>query len=123
MVIISYFIFPTVRLLFFYFFFFLMIRLPPRSTRTDTLFPYTTLCRSALDARPPRGSGAVVRRRGAHRADALARSGQPAGAAAGLARGRPREAGRSGRRVGQGAAKLALSGHHGPCRSKIKTRC
>src|SRR3546814_4807929 len=23
-----------------------MIRLPPRSTRTDTLFPYTTLCRS-----------------------------------------------------------------------------
>src|SRR3546814_19488801 len=28
------------------FFFFLMIRRPPRSTRTDTLFPYTTLCRS-----------------------------------------------------------------------------
>src|SRR3546814_13246484 len=27
-------------------FFFLMIRRPPRSTRTDTLFPYTTLCRS-----------------------------------------------------------------------------
>src|SRR3546814_1358614 len=26
--------------------FFLMIRRPPRSTRTDTLFPYTTLCRS-----------------------------------------------------------------------------
>src|SRR3546814_10821170 len=24
-----------------------MIRRPPRSTRTDTLFPYTTLCRSA----------------------------------------------------------------------------
>src|SRR3546814_13257031 len=30
-------------------FFFLMIRRPPRSTRTDTLFPYTTLFRS----RPP----------------------------------------------------------------------
>src|SRR3546814_16034113 len=30
-------------------FFFLMIRRPPRSTRTDTLFPYTTLFRSALD--------------------------------------------------------------------------
>src|SRR3546814_18948338 len=29
------------------FFFFLMIRRPPRSTRTDTLFPYTTLFRSA----------------------------------------------------------------------------
>src|SRR3546814_13348773 len=31
--------------LFICFFFFLMIRLPPRSTRTDTLFPYTTLFR------------------------------------------------------------------------------
>src|SRR3546814_18407471 len=28
-------------------FLFLMIRRPPRSTRTDTLFPYTTLFRSA----------------------------------------------------------------------------
>src|SRR3546814_15839908 len=27
-------------------FFFLMVRRPPRSTRTDTLFPYTTLFRS-----------------------------------------------------------------------------
>src|SRR3546814_3658231 len=33
------------------FFFFLMIRRPPRSTRTDTLFPYTTLFRSAVNAR------------------------------------------------------------------------
>src|SRR3546814_4983366 len=31
--------------------FFLMIRRPPRSTRTDTLFPYTTLFRSALPDR------------------------------------------------------------------------
>src|SRR3546814_12425704 len=31
-------------------FFFLMIRRPPRSTRTDTLFPYTTLFRSDLSA-------------------------------------------------------------------------
>src|SRR3546814_13752808 len=29
--------------------FFLMIRRPPRSTRTDTLFPYTTLFRSWLN--------------------------------------------------------------------------
>src|SRR3546814_2162723 len=29
--------------------FFLMIRLPPRSTRTDTLFPYTTLFRSFVE--------------------------------------------------------------------------
>src|SRR3546814_2766755 len=31
--------------------FFLMIRRPPRSTRTDTLFPYTTLFRSVDRAR------------------------------------------------------------------------
>src|SRR3546814_17243469 len=33
------------------FVFFLMIRRPPRSTRTDTLFPYTTLFRSRTDRR------------------------------------------------------------------------
>src|SRR3546814_13211142 len=33
-----------------YVFFFLMIRRPPRSTRTDTLFPYTTLFRSFSSA-------------------------------------------------------------------------
>src|SRR3546814_17549742 len=37
-----------------YFFFFLMIRRPPRSTRTDTLFPYTTLFRSADRVKPER---------------------------------------------------------------------
>src|SRR3546814_18241224 len=31
-------------------FFFVMIRRPPRSTRTDTLFPYTTLFRSGVGA-------------------------------------------------------------------------
>src|SRR3546814_8467189 len=40
---------------FFAFFFFLMIRRPPRSTRTDTLFPYTTLFRS-WSAAPDRRS-------------------------------------------------------------------
>src|SRR3546814_10297381 len=30
-----------------------MIRRPPRSTRTDTLFPFTTLFRSALDLEQP----------------------------------------------------------------------
>src|SRR3546814_11451388 len=34
-----------------YYFFFLMIRRPPRPTRTATLFPYTTLFRSADAAR------------------------------------------------------------------------
>src|SRR3546814_20879660 len=33
-------------------FFFLMIRRPPRSTRTDTLFPYTTLFRSKRHCLP-----------------------------------------------------------------------
>src|SRR3546814_20029062 len=41
------------------FFFFLMIRRPPRSTRTDTLFPYTTLFRSAPRCCPsPDNAGA-----------------------------------------------------------------
>src|SRR3546814_20648497 len=34
-------------------YFFLMIRRPPRSTRTDTLFPYTTLFRSEEDSAEP----------------------------------------------------------------------
>src|SRR3546814_14255437 len=51
-------------------FFFLMIRRPPRSTRTDTLFPYTTLFRSSnsmtekVAHRPPRR---VDRRLAEHR--------------------------------------------------------
>src|SRR3546814_11579521 len=44
-----------------------MIRRPPRSTRTDTLFPYTTLFRSVRSGRPkgnyfsPRGYGETGR--------------------------------------------------------------
>src|SRR3546814_7971049 len=52
-------------------FFFLMIRRPPRSTRTYTLFPYTTLFRSdarhqnlsAGAERPVRSRSAIPRRR------------------------------------------------------------
>src|SRR3546814_20249165 len=44
-----YYIFPI-----YIFFFFLMIRRPPRSTRTDTLFPYTTLFRSQMHLLPPK---------------------------------------------------------------------
>src|SRR3546814_8953320 len=43
--------------------FFLMRRRPPRSTRTDTLFPYTTLFRS----RDRRNDCAIFRWRGARR--------------------------------------------------------
>src|SRR3546814_20957462 len=42
-----------------------MIRRPPRSTRTDTLLPYTTLCRSALVRRDRRTAGGAARREGA----------------------------------------------------------
>src|SRR3546814_7796156 len=42
------------------FVFFLMIRRPPRSTRTDTLFPYTTLFRAPY--RGGRGPGGDRRR-------------------------------------------------------------
>src|SRR3546814_20917964 len=41
-------------------FFFLMIRRPPRSTRTDTLFPYTTLFRSIAKLRAARALWARV---------------------------------------------------------------
>src|SRR3546814_7124980 len=41
-----------------------MIRRPPRSTRTDTLFPYTTLFRSreAVHDNPRRGGDGIARR-------------------------------------------------------------
>src|SRR3546814_1609338 len=38
-----------------------MIRRPPRSTRTDTLFPYTTLFRSARRQAPGRLAGVLDR--------------------------------------------------------------
>src|SRR3546814_13593572 len=40
-------------------FFFLMIRRPPRSTRTDTLFPYTTLFRSVAGLAAARKRGRI----------------------------------------------------------------
>src|SRR3546814_3986588 len=39
-----------------------MIRRPPRATRTDTLFPYTTLCRSQTPAAQGRESPAPCAR-------------------------------------------------------------
>src|SRR3546814_8828901 len=39
-----------------------MIRRPPRSTRTDTLFPYTTLFRSRSRTRGDRPAGCVAPR-------------------------------------------------------------
>src|SRR3546814_1257306 len=78
-----------------------MIRRPPRSTRTDTLFPYTTLFRSAgavlADAAegPGRGArrpGAVGgSRNGAGAAGLCRRSAEPGGSGEGMARERSEE--------------------------------
>src|SRR3546814_996901 len=59
------FFFLTIFFLFLHFyalflFFFLMFRPPPISTRTDTLFPYTTLFRSSLGLVCESGSGKGV---------------------------------------------------------------
>src|SRR3546814_12446893 len=54
-------------------FFFLMIRRPPRSTRTDTLFPYTTLVRSAIRRRRNRRASRWRLNEGGHRPRAAAR--------------------------------------------------
>src|SRR6056297_4074024 len=71
--------------------FFLRIRRPPRSTRTDTLFPYTTLFRSALVARPGPGPP----QRGREGDAAIVRSACGAGLAGAPADGRPRRQPRS----------------------------
>src|SRR3546814_15812442 len=65
------------------FFFFLMIRRPPRSTRTDTLFPYTTLFRS-----PPQDRQRIDLRRREH-ADHLHRSAARGGGDRPAERSRP----------------------------------
>src|SRR3546814_9320785 len=52
-----------------------MIQRPPRSTRTDTLFPYTTLFRSSLLAR---GRDAGMRYRKGHRPGDVQAVRQPA---------------------------------------------
>src|SRR3546814_2086946 len=55
------------------FFFFLMILRPPRSTRTYTLFPYTTLFRSPASAAHV-GRGFRLRRQCADRDELLCRA-------------------------------------------------
>src|SRR3546814_18705110 len=82
------------------FFFFLMIRRPPRSTRTDTLFPYTTLFRSA---------GLAAGRRPFRPGAALRLVGNAA---------RPRRHGRGGATLPAGR----LSGHEDPLPSRRRAR-
>src|SRR3546814_7180728 len=91
-----------------------MIRRPPRSTRTDTLFPYTTLFRSVR--RPAGGGGQHPRHRAALRLLPRGRQPHPAalcdrrraqreGGAARAVGSRPRGApGQAGLRRGHGPA-------------------
>src|SRR3546814_6509728 len=66
-----------------------MRRRPPRSTRTDTLFPYTTLFRSALQPLPPYDRAEELHGGAGHRAEAAEGGGRGACARA-AQHGRPR---------------------------------
>src|SRR3546814_5754567 len=77
------------------YFFFLMIRRPPRSTRTDTLFPYTTLFRSPAGAQHQYGRGiGAFRLDGAFRRHRRPDVQRQDACRLRLAAGRPRPAGR-----------------------------
>src|SRR3546814_13514657 len=82
-------------------FFFLMIRRPPRSTRTDTLFPYTTLFRSA---RAPAGARGSRRRLWRARIELRPRIYHPLALRPAADGDRPRSGGQGGDRVGGRAA-------------------
>src|SRR3546814_12568907 len=123
-------------------FFFLMLRRPPRSTRTDTLFPYTTLFRSHRDRTDPeygRGEGAadrecgavaaVTQRAGAERRDLARAHGRcRRGGAAGPRRawaGVPSEHGAGTQECVRGAAgggEDASPGADQPCSLRRRTR-
>src|SRR3546814_8585020 len=88
--------------------FVLMIRRPPRSTRTDTLFPYTTLfrgCGGRRSPRPRRRGARAGQTRRARRPDARSDVGRAAPARRACAQ--PRDA-------AQGSA---------PRRTALGTRC
>src|SRR3546814_12546836 len=51
-----------------------MIARPPRSTRTDTLFPYTTLFRSPKESADRRGQRTALESRSRRRQNSMTRS-------------------------------------------------
>src|SRR3546814_3426427 len=65
-----------------------MIRRPPRATRTDTLFPYTTLFRSCRGRRGRACAASRQRRRGNALIMAVIEALQPLGERSGLGRDR-----------------------------------
>src|SRR3546814_20230927 len=118
-----------IRLVLFSLFFFLMIRRPPRSTRTDTLFPYTTLFRSpaapsaGIDAgRRAREGGPQARH--VRRAEAVGRAAEGRGARAGPCRSRPGPRlcprGRAGLAFGRGGVAGAGVGRPGERQSVVQ---
>src|SRR3546814_11675300 len=78
-----------------------MIRRPPRSTRTDTLFPYTTLFRSLRHGRQ--------RPYGPESGDAVGRA---------LEEPVPQTGGQDGMAADAGAAALGPAGAHGDMRRR-----
>src|SRR3546814_11320354 len=62
-----------------------MIQRPPRSTRSDTLFPYTTLFRSLQRPRPPRASVSSASLDSSRLKNVLKRIGFPNAPARGIA--------------------------------------
>src|SRR3546814_6944256 len=115
-------------------FFFLMIRQPPRSTRTDTLFPYTTLFRSitierrksVIDVAPGDEGGGQSQRDGALLLSVTVGGGGElggGGSAPVSAKGEAEQAQRAGRAASLLSAspgirdKLGRSGRRGPGKS------
>src|SRR3546814_8740462 len=85
-----------------------MIRRPPRSTRTDTLFPYTTLFRSFFYPAPVRHGGGGLHCR------AVRKSAQRTMLGLGLVRRLPDFV--AGGKIGRRNASQASSGPSGHCR-------
>src|SRR3546814_13588195 len=104
-----------------------MIRRPPRSTRTDTLFPYTTLFRSGLQVER---HALLVGAPGLEILTVVGAEEMRADAAAGVAAGpgvldldhRGAEVGQIHRTVGAGAALLQRQENgRGSCRERVCT--
>src|SRR3546814_2607515 len=109
-----------------------MIRRPPRSTRTDTLFPYTTLFRSAAGARysaerawsaPPGTQQPARTEQRTQRERAAGGGGKTAGCGGDAGAGEGRQSARADTRTGGCAAttdKLAAARAH--ARDRKSTR-
>src|SRR3546814_15941496 len=93
-----------------------MIRRPPRSTRTDTLFPYTTLFRSEVRAgRPFRATPVPPGEQRTGRAQVRGRQGRRAGADTVRGRGPGAARGRKGRIRPFRPARTGLGNGRGYC--------